>query len=165
MSSLTIQKLNSGINNLNADDRDLLLLSFAEKCTIQDTKQLRKEDFIDKVIYYGEIDRELIVDRSHYYLVRYYTIAESPEKTRLSPREKAIAQGIAKGQSSKEISKNLNISFWTVNTYLKRIFIKLNVTTRPAAIAKLIKEGLLEDDSVENGGGYLLLVKTITDHN
>jgi two-component system, NarL family, nitrate/nitrite response regulator NarL len=165
MSSLTIQKLNADINNLNAEDRDLLLQSFALQNSIKTQKSLKKERFIDEIICSGEIVRELIVDCVHYYLVRCDETNDTEGKIRLSPREKSIARAIAKGQSSKEISKNLQISFWTVNTYLKRIFIKLNVTTRPAMIAKLMEERLLDEDSVENSCCYLLSIETITDRN
>jgi DNA-binding CsgD family transcriptional regulator len=63
----------------------------------------------------------------------------------LSPRERAIAQLIAQGLPNKCIAKNLNISHWTVATYVKRIFIKLGISSRPAMIAMLIQENLLWD--------------------
>ena len=63
----------------------------------------------------------------------------------LSPRERAIAQLVAQGLPNKCIAKNLNISHWTVATYVRRIFIKLSVCSRAAMIALLIKENLLWD--------------------
>lgn len=63
----------------------------------------------------------------------------------LSPRERAIAQLVAQGLPNKCIAKNLNISHWTVATYVRRIFIKLDVCSRAAMIALLIKENLLWD--------------------
>jgi len=63
----------------------------------------------------------------------------------LSPRERAIAQLVAQGLPNKCIAKNLNISHWTVATYVRRIFIKLSVCSRTAMIALLIKENLLWD--------------------
>jgi DNA-binding CsgD family transcriptional regulator len=63
----------------------------------------------------------------------------------LSPRERAIAQLVAQGLPNKCIAKNLNISHWTVATYVKRIFMKLGVSSRTAMIAMLIQENLLWD--------------------
>lgn len=63
----------------------------------------------------------------------------------LSPREKAIAQLVAQGLPNKCIAKNLNISHWTVATYVKRIFIKLRVCSRTAMIALLVQENMLWD--------------------
>ena len=63
----------------------------------------------------------------------------------LSPRERAIAQLVAQGQPNKCIAKNLNISHWTVATYVRRIFMKLGVCSRAAMIALLIQENLLWD--------------------
>lgn len=63
----------------------------------------------------------------------------------LSPREKAIAQLIAQGLPNKCIGKHLNISHWTVATYVRRIFVKLGVTSRTAMIALLLQENLLRD--------------------
>jgi DNA-binding CsgD family transcriptional regulator len=165
MNSLKIQRLNLDIQNLNACNSDLLLQSLVDTSSISRRNLLEKDAFIDEVICDGEIVRELVVNDLHYYLVKCNPMAESPQKIKLSPREKAIAGAIAEGKSSKEISKSLNISFWTVNTYLKRIFIKLNVTTRPAMVARLMEDRLLENTSVENGSLYFLLVKTITNGN
>jgi len=63
----------------------------------------------------------------------------------LSPRERAIAQLVAQGLPNKCIAKKLNISHWTVATYVKRIFLKLGVSSRTAMIAMLIQENLLWD--------------------
>lgn len=53
----------------------------------------------------------------------------------LSPREYEIAELIAHGHQTKTIAARLNISVWTVNTHIRRIFAKFGVTSR-AAIAR-----------------------------
>jgi len=68
-----------------------------------------------------------------------------PSEISLSPRERAIAQLVAQGLPNKCIAKNLNISHWTVATYVKRIFLKLGVSSRTAMITMLIQENLLWD--------------------
>ena len=56
----------------------------------------------------------------------------------LSPREQEIARMVANGFTNKEIASVLDISSWTVSTHLRRIFSKLDVTTRAAMVARLI---------------------------
>jgi len=63
----------------------------------------------------------------------------------LSPRERAIAQLVAQGLPNKCIGIQLDISPWTVATHLRRIFAKLNVTSRTAMISRLLQENLLQD--------------------
>lgn len=57
----------------------------------------------------------------------------------LSPREQEIARMIAEGHPNKTIAAVLEISSWTVNTYLRRMFAKLGVTSRAAMVAKLMR--------------------------
>lgn len=69
--------------------------------------------------------------------------------TRLSPREREITHLIIKGLPNKTIAVVLNISRWTVGTYVKRIFAKLNVNTRAELVAKVLQENLLDETQVE----------------
>jgi DNA-binding CsgD family transcriptional regulator len=61
----------------------------------------------------------------------------------LSPREREIARMVANGYPNKTIASVLDISCWTVGTHLRRVFSKLNVTSRAAMVAKVLAEGLL----------------------
>ncbi len=58
----------------------------------------------------------------------------------LSGREKEIALLVAKGHPNKTIASLLEISEWTVGTYLRRIFAKLGVNSRAAMVAKVSTE-------------------------
>ena len=62
-----------------------------------------------------------------------------PHAERLSPREEEIARMIAEGYPNKTIAAVLDISSWTVNTYLRRMFAKLGVSSRAAMVAKLAR--------------------------
>ncbi len=62
----------------------------------------------------------------------------------LSPREREISRMVAKGYANKTIAAVLDISSWTVSTYLRRIFAKLGVCSRAAMVARLLEEGLLK---------------------
>ena len=61
----------------------------------------------------------------------------------LSDREKEILQLMVTGLIKKEIADRLNLSVHTVDTYLRRIYEKLEVNTRTGAVAKALKEGLV----------------------
>jgi DNA-binding CsgD family transcriptional regulator len=82
------------------------------------------------------------VDGQRYRLVQSQAKPRSvePHAAPLSPREREIARMVAKGYPNKTIAAVLEISSWTVNTYLRRMFAKLNVGSRAAMVAKLMKE-------------------------
>ncbi|MFZ4765498.1 MAG: response regulator [Roseimicrobium sp.] len=61
----------------------------------------------------------------------------------LSDREKEILQLMVTGLIKKEIADRLTLSVHTVDTYLRRIYEKLEVNTRTGAVAKALKEGLV----------------------
>ena len=96
----------------------------------------RTDERVDEIIFEAEIDG------AQYYVVRSRPLAMS--QVNLSPREQAIARLIAQGLPNKCIADILEISPWTVATYLRRIFIKLNVTSRAAMVARLVGENVLQ---------------------
>ncbi len=55
----------------------------------------------------------------------------------LSPREQEIARMVAKGYANKTIASVLQISSWTVASHLRRIFVKLQVSSRTAMATSL----------------------------
>ncbi len=79
---------------------------------------------------------ETELDGARYVLVR----LPNPGRpsVRLSPREQQIVGMVAQGQPNKIIAAGLNISPWTVNTHLRRIFAKLDVGTRAAMVARFV---------------------------
>jgi DNA-binding CsgD family transcriptional regulator len=60
----------------------------------------------------------------------------------LSPRETEVVQMVAAGHSNKIIADKLNISAFTVSTYLRRIFAKVGVRSRAAMIARNYEGGI-----------------------
>ena len=83
------------------------------------------------------------VDGVRYMLVRAHAHATPADTLSLSPREYEIARMIATGYPNKVIASVLEISVWTVSTYLRRIFAKLRVTSRTAMVARMFEEGKL----------------------
>jgi DNA-binding NarL/FixJ family response regulator len=62
---------------------------------------------------------------------------------KLSRREVQILENLAKGLSNREIAKALFISEATVKTHLVRIFAKLGVETRTAAVTTAVERKLI----------------------
>jgi DNA-binding NarL/FixJ family response regulator len=59
-----------------------------------------------------------------------------PPGEELSPREQEVLELLARGYLYKEIAEQLNISVPTVNTYIRRMYEKLQVRSRAQAVAK-----------------------------
>jgi DNA-binding NarL/FixJ family response regulator len=59
-----------------------------------------------------------------------------PPGQELSPREQDVLELLARGYLYKEIADRLNISVPTVNTYIRRMYEKLQVRSRAQAVAK-----------------------------
>jgi DNA-binding CsgD family transcriptional regulator len=92
--------------------------------------------------------RQVVLDAEvggvKYLLVRVIPAADH-DRLPLSPREREIARMVAKGYANKTIAATLDISLWTVGTYLRRVFHKLQVGTRTQMTTKLVKLGLITD--------------------
>ena len=61
----------------------------------------------------------------------------------LSPRELEIVRMITKGHPNKTIAAVLEISVWTVQTHLRRIYAKLSVNSRTEMVARTMENGFL----------------------
>jgi DNA-binding NarL/FixJ family response regulator len=62
--------------------------------------------------------------------------AAEGETSDLAPREREILDLLAQGFSYKEIADRLNVAFATVHTYVLRIYKKLHVRSKNAAVAR-----------------------------
>lgn len=65
----------------------------------------------------------------------------SSEAENLSPREREVLELLAQGLLYKEISEKLGVSLPTVNTYIRRIYEKLQVRSRAQAVARYTRAG------------------------
>ncbi len=74
-------------------------------------------------------------------VVASFQVAESTSKEQphLSPREQTVLDCLAKGLTYKQIADQLDISIDTIRTYLRRIYEKLHVQSRTAAVAKYLR--------------------------
>jgi DNA-binding NarL/FixJ family response regulator len=62
----------------------------------------------------------------------------SAAKETLSPREVEVLQRIARGKRIKEVATDLGLSVTTVQTYLRRIYEKLQVNSQAEAVARFL---------------------------
>ncbi len=65
-------------------------------------------------------------------------------RPRLSPREQEILVLLADGASAPEIARRLVVSTPTVKTHLARLYAKLGVSDRAAAVAEGMRRGLMQ---------------------
>ena len=63
--------------------------------------------------------------------------ASNHDTPALSPREMQIARLVARGATNRAIATTLDISSWTVNTHLRRVFAKLGVSNRAEMVNEL----------------------------
>ncbi len=68
--------------------------------------------------------------------------APEPKKDSLSPREREILGHLSKGQSNKEIARNLSLAESTVKIHVQNILRKLDLSSRVQAAVYAFKKGL-----------------------
>lgn len=109
-----------------------------ELCSNNDFENHSAPQSDDEILY------EIQLNGNHYYIaVRAIQDVSEENMVSLSPRELAIARLIAQGLPNKHISLILEISPYTVATHLRRIFVKLGVSSRAAMVARLHEKRLL----------------------
>lgn len=65
----------------------------------------------------------------------------------LSPRESQVLEQITRGYCVAEIADSLQVSPWTVQTYVRRVYEKLGVRSKAAAVGEAYRLGLVEKDT------------------
>ncbi len=65
----------------------------------------------------------------------------------LSPQEVIVLGYVAEGRPSKEIAQQVHVSLRTIDTYLARIFKKLDARNRTEAVARARRDGLLPGET------------------
>jgi two-component system nitrate/nitrite response regulator NarL len=62
--------------------------------------------------------------------------------SQLSAQERRVLEGVALGQSNKEIGRTLELAEVTIKLHLRNIFRKMDVKNRSEAAVKAVKAGL-----------------------
>lgn len=76
-------------------------------------------------------------------LERFKKVAPSNKDYGLTTRETEVLDEMVEGLTKKEIADRLDLSFHTVDKHIRGIYSKLHVNTMTGAVAKALKEGLL----------------------
>ena len=66
------------------------------------------------------------------------------DRPALTGREREVLELTANGRSAPQIAEQLFLSTATVKTHLQRLYEKLGVSDRAAAVAEAMRRGLLE---------------------
>jgi DNA-binding NarL/FixJ family response regulator len=74
-------------------------------------------------------------------------VAEHPGLEELSPREREVAEYIARGYSYRKTAEAMFVSVKTVETHMSHIFEKLGVASRHELAARAFEAGLVSPDS------------------
>ena len=77
-------------------------------------------------------------------LVGEIRLRAQPSAPVLSERERQVLQAFARGQSVPQVAAELMIGVSTVKTHTQRLYEKLGVSDRAAAVAEAMRRGLLE---------------------
>jgi DNA-binding NarL/FixJ family response regulator len=78
-------------------------------------------------------------------VLRFFRENKKPVKDyELTAREKEILQNLVSGKSYKMIAATLNLSAFTVNDHIKKIYQKLQVHSASEAVSKAIKEQIVK---------------------
>ncbi|MCX2965981.1 response regulator [Gordonia aquimaris] len=77
-------------------------------------------------------------------LVGEIRLRSQPDVPALSERERQVLDGFARGKSIPQVAAELYIGAATVKTHTQRLYEKLGVSDRAAAVAEAMRRGLLE---------------------
>jgi len=123
------------------DDADHIFAALAAGATgylLKNTRRTELLEAIDQILAGGSpmssgIARKVVQSFSQ-------KAPASSELDALSPREESVLGLLAKGYLYKEIAESLGVSGPTVNTYIRRIYEKLQVHSRSQAINKYLRK-------------------------
>ncbi len=69
-------------------------------------------------------------------------VSNTPEREKLTPRERETMVCLARGESNKEIARNLDVAESTVKIHVQNILKKLNLTSRVQIAVYAVEHGL-----------------------
>jgi len=128
------------------DDDDKIfkaILAGATGYLLKKTPPVRIIDSIKEITEGGASMNASIVKKVLSFFSDHHGSAQSNEYT-LSQRELDILKCLVNGDSYKMIADNCNISIGTVRSHINNIYKKLHINSKSEAVAKAIKERLVE---------------------
>jgi two-component system nitrate/nitrite response regulator NarL len=151
--SLSGLQIVRALSDARSPTRTLLLSAFDDGALVYDAVSAGASGYVVK-----DADRRTICDaiaavargrtvfspNLHDGLAEQIRAHRDDTRPRLSPREREILTMTAEGRSTPEIARLLFLSTSTVKTHLQNIYEKLEVSDRAAAVAKALREGVLQ---------------------
>lgn len=123
------------------EDPEHIFAALAAGATGYLLKSTRREDLLAAIaqIVAGGSPMSAGIARK---VVQSFTAAPPVDKSleSLSPREQSVLDLLSKGYLYKEISDTLGVSVPTVNTYIRRIYEKLQVHSRTQAVSRYLRQ-------------------------
>lgn len=114
---------------MRAGVRGYLLKSSTEEEIIEHIERVK----LGHIIYSVDVSRKILKES-----------VNEHNKYKLSPKEIEVLQLIAKGHANDKIANKLFITRSTVETHIHHIFEKMRVHNRAEAVAKALKDGLVD---------------------
>jgi two-component system, NarL family, nitrate/nitrite response regulator NarL len=124
-------------------DQEIVYKALAAGAAGYLSKDARGNEIVDAVVAVARGETVLGRDIQAAVAQRIRQTAEPPGPT-LSSREREVLQLVAAGLSAPEVGRRLNLSPTTVKTHLQRVYEKLGVGDRAAAVAEAMRRHLLE---------------------
>ena len=106
-------------------------------------KEARRDEIVDAVLSVAR-GRTVVPPELASGLADEIRLRAEPGAPALSEREHQVLRGFARGLSIPQVASELYISPSTVKTHTQRLYEKLGVSDRAAAVAEAMRRGLLE---------------------
>ncbi len=107
------------------------------------TKTAEAHDIVDAILAVERGDTVLSPELQSI-VARQIQMRAKDDRPILTPREREILDGMAQGMSGPQIAKTLHLSPSTVKSHTERLYEKLGVADRGAAVAVGMRQGLIE---------------------
>jgi len=107
------------------------------------SKDSRRAEIVDAVLSVAK-GRTVVPPDLAGSLAQEIRLRAQPSAPVLSEREMQVLRGFARGLSIPQLAKELYIGASTVKTHTQRLYEKLGVSDRAAAVAEAMRRGLLE---------------------
>ena len=107
------------------------------------SKEARRQEIVDAVLAVSR-GRTVVPPELAAGLVSQIRMRADSNRPILSPRELEVLRGFARGLSVPELGKELFLGTSTVKTHAQRLYQKLGVSDRAAAVAEGMRQGLVE---------------------
>jgi two-component system nitrate/nitrite response regulator NarL len=124
-------------------DQEIVYKALAAGAAGYLSKDARGNEIADAVVAVARGETVLGRDIQAAVAQRIRQSAERTEPT-LSAREREVLKLVSTGLSAPEIARRLNLSTTTIKTHLQRLYEKLGVGDRAAAVAEAMRQHLLE---------------------